>query len=255
MDKFEKRIRHKTGKAISDFNLISKNDKILVGLSGGKDSWVLLDILIKLRKAAPIDFEIFAVKINSDLKKNNDEKIMDRCLKMGVGLKIINSPINKIVLEKKAKKDSYCAFCARLRRGFIYGYADEIKANVIALGHHRDDANETLLMNLFFSGKIQSLPPKYLTDDGKRIVIRPMIYVDENDIIEYSKQMNFPVLTNDCPYASLNERAKIKRYINKMVETIPNIKDSISAAQTNVNPSHLIDSVLFDFKKIKGDLC
>ena len=255
MNTFEKKIRHKMGKAIFDFNLINSGDKILVGLSGGKDSWVLLDILHKLKKVAPIDFEIFAVKINSNLKSNNDDEIKRRCFEMNVDFKIINAPIDKIIREKKSPNDSYCAFCSRLRRGYIYGYADEIKANVIALGHHKDDANETLLMNLFFSGKLQSLPPKYLTDDKKRVIIRPMIYVGEEEIIEYAKFKKFPILTNDCVYASLNERAKIKEYLNKLAKDIPNIKNSLLAAQSNINLSHLIDNDLYDFKNIKGVLC
>ncbi len=255
MNKFEKKIRHKTGKAIFDFNLISEGDRILVGLSGGKDSWVLLDILLGLRKSAPINFNIFAVKINSNLKSNNDEEIREKCSEMGVELKIINSPIDKIILEKKSQNDSYCAFCARLRRGFIYGYADEINANVIALGHHRDDANETLLMNLFFGGKIQSLPPKYVTDDGQRSIIRPLIYVAEDEIIEYAKFKDFPILANSCVYASQNERAKIKKYIDELSHDIPQLKNSLLAAQSNINLSHLSDGNLFDFKKIKGVLC
>jgi tRNA 2-thiocytidine biosynthesis protein TtcA len=250
MNKFEKKIRHKAGKAIHDFNLINENDKILVGLSGGKDSWVLLDILIKLRKSAPIDFDIFAIKINNNFKSGNDDEIIKKCHLMGVSLEIIDAPIDKIILEKKSDKDSYCSFCSRLRRGFIYGYANKINANVIALGHHREDANETLLMNLFFNGKLQSLPPKYLSDDNKYTIIRPLIYVGEDEIIEYSKEMNFPILLNNCPYESFNERAKIKKYITELSIDIPHIKNSLAAAQSNVSLSHLGDMRLFDFKNL-----
>lgn len=247
----EKDLLHAVGKAIADFKMIENNDRLLVCLSGGKDSWTMLDILLKLQKKAPIDFEIIALNIDPGFRDYENNKIATYCKKNNIPLEIVKTNIKEIITEKKRPGSSYCSFCARLRRGSIYTAAQKLKATKIALGHHLDDLLETLFLNLFHSGQLKSMAPIMKTDDKKNMVIRPLIYAEESLIAAYAKG-KFPIIPANCPLSSCNdkERAKMKKLITRLAKEQPNIRNTMLNALKNVIPSHLLDKKVFDFVKI-----
>jgi tRNA 2-thiocytidine biosynthesis protein TtcA len=246
-----KKMFKQVGKAIADFSMIRKNDKILVCLSGGKDSWALLDILSKLKKRAPIHFDVEAIKINPNKNQSNDDQILAYCEKMDVKLHIIQTNMDEIIAEKISRNKSYCAFCSRLRRGFIYTNAEKLGATKIALGHHREDFNETFLMNLIFGGQIKSMAPILKTDDKRHVVIRPLVYVSEDAIIDYAKKMEFPIATCNCGYSGFTEREKMKELMNNLQQEYPKIKETMIQSMSRIKPSHLLDKQLYNFDDIK----
>jgi tRNA 2-thiocytidine biosynthesis protein TtcA len=245
--KINNKILNKVGKAIKDFDLIQDKDRILVALSGGKDSWTMLHILAQLREKAPIDFKLTAVTVDPGfegfrtdliekyLKENNFEYVL-RDTNM---IDILKGNLNP--------GSSFCSFCARLRRGVLYTFARENGFNKIALGHHCDDTIETLLLNQFYSGQIKAMPPKLYADDGKNIVIRPMIYVKESEIKTYTSFSNFPIICCKCPVCSDSgmKRKQIKKLLSEMEAEHEGIKSNILNSLTNVAPSHLLDTDLF----------
>ena len=241
-----------TGKAIADFNMIEDKDVVMVCLSGGKDSYTLLSLLSALKKRAPIDFSI--VVMNLDQKQPGfPENILPDYLKShDVDYKIITEDTYSIVKEKIPEGKTTCSLCSRLRRGIIYRVAREIGANKIALGHHKNDIVETFFMNMFFGSKLKSMPPKLLSDDQTNVVIRPLAYIEEKDIISFSKTMNYPIIPcNLCGSQENLQRNKVKSMLNSWEKEHPGRLNNIFQSLTNVEPSHLADTNLYDFKNLK----
>lgn len=249
--KIRKRIRHFTGKAIADFSMIEEGDKVMVCLSGGKDSYTMLDVLLYKQKVAPISFSIVAV--NLDQKQPGfPEHILPKYLtKLGVDFEIVEEDTYSIVVDKVPEGKTTCALCSRLRRGILYKTASRLGATKIALGHHRDDMLETLMLNMFYGGQLKSMPPKLVSDDGKHIVIRPLAYCAEQDIAEYSANMGFPIIPcNLCGSQENLQRKKIKGMLQDWQQRFPGRIENMARALQNVVPSHLADNHLFAFESL-----
>ena len=241
-----------TGKAISDFNMIEDGDIVMVCLSGGKDSYTLLSLLSALKKRAPIHFDLIAMNLDQKQPVFPDEVLPHYLEKHHVNYRIITEDTYSIVKEKIPEGQTTCSLCSRLRRGIIYRVEREIGANKIALGHHKNDIVETLLMNMFFGSKLKAMPPKLLSDDQTNIVIRPLSYIEEKDIASYSKVMNFPIIPcNLCGTQENLQRKKMKKMILEWEKEQPGRLNNIFNALMNIEPSHLADTQLFDFKNLK----
>jgi len=252
-NKLHKRLCRLTGQAIGDYNMIEDGDKIMVCLSGGKDSYALLDILLTLRERAPINFEIVAV--NLDQKQPNfPADILPAYLeKLGVAYHIENQDTYSIVKRVVPEGKTTCALCSRLRRGILYRVASELGATKVALGHHRDDILETFFLNMFFGGKLKGMPPKLQSDDGKQIVIRPLAYVKEADLTRYAEVKQFPIIPCDlCGSQENLQRKQIKGLMREWEKKFPGRVDNIFAALSTAVPSHLMDRNLFDFANLKA---
>lgn len=241
-----------TGKAIADFNMIEDKDVVMVCLSGGKDSYTLLSLLSALKKRAPIDFSIVAMNLDQKQPGFPENVLPDYLNSHGVDYKIITEDTYSIVKEKIPEGKTTCSLCSRLRRGIIYRVAREIGANKIALGHHKNDIVETFFMNMFFGSKLKSMPPKLLSDDQTNVVIRPLAYIEEKDIISFSKTMNYPIIPcNLCGSQENLQRNKVKSMLNSWEKEQPGRINNIFQSLTNVEPSHLADTNLYDFKNLK----
>jgi tRNA 2-thiocytidine biosynthesis protein TtcA len=254
-NKLQKRLRRNVGNAIADFNMIEEGDKIMVCLSGGKDSYGMLDILMGLQKTAPISFELVAV--NMDQKQPNfPEHVLPEYLtSIGVPFHILEKDTYSIVKELVPEGKTYCGWCSRLRRGSLYTFAQEIGATKIALGHHRDDIVETLFLNLFHGGKLKAMPPKLLSDDKKNVLIRPLAYCKEKDLQAYSDFKEFPIIPCDlCGSQDGLQRQVIKRMLADWEREHPGRVETIFAAIGNVSPSQLADTNLFDFASLKQEV-
>lgn len=249
----EKKIFKSVGRAIGDFNLIEEGDKILVAVSGGKDSWVMLYVMNELKKRAPVNFDIIAVNIDQGWAGFRQDIVEDFLDFHEIPFHMEDFNIAKIIEEKTEPGSTPCSLCSRLRRGSLYGLAEKLQCNKIALGHHLDDFIETLLLNSFFIGRLGSMAPKLKAEDGKNIVIRPLVYVHEKDIVAYSKEKQFPIVCCQCPLMCGEtvhgdyKRREIKKLLTQLEETIPNIKNSLMASLGNVHPSHLLDKKIWDF--------
>lgn len=253
-NKLEKRLRRHVGRAIEDFNMIEDGDKVMVCLSGGKDSYTLLAILRFLQKIAPIQFSIVAV--NLDQKQPGfPEHILPAYLEQeGVDYRIIEEDTYSIVKEKIPAGKTTCSLCSRLRRGILYRVAKELGATKIALGHHRDDMVETLMLNMFYGGKMKSMPAKLVSDNGEHVVIRPLAYVREKDIERYAQYQQFPIIPcNLCGSQENLQRKIIKEMLRQWDRQYPGRIESMFTAMQNVVPSHLADNQLFNFKTIAAD--
>jgi tRNA 2-thiocytidine biosynthesis protein TtcA len=253
-NKLHKRLCRLVGQAIGDFNMIEDGDKVMVCLSGGKDSYALLDILLTLRERAPIHFDIVAV--NLDQKQPNfPADILPAYLeKLGVDYHIENQDTYSIVKRLIPEGKTTCSLCSRLRRGILYRVADELGCNKIALGHHRDDILETFFLNMFFGGKLKSMPAKLVSDDGKHMVIRPMAYVKEEDSERYAAVKGFPIIPCDlCGSQENLQRKQIKNLMREWEKKHPGRVESIFSALSTVVPSHLMDRDLFGFTDLKTD--
>ncbi|MBR7888431.1 tRNA 2-thiocytidine(32) synthetase TtcA [Marinomonas sp. A79] len=252
LNKLQKRLRRLTGQAIADFNMIEEGDKVMVCLSGGKDSYTMLEILRNLQASAPINFTLIAV--NLDQKQPGfPEHILPAYLEsIGVDFHILERDTYSIVKEIVPEGKTTCGLCSRLRRGSLYGFAEEIGATKIALGHHRDDILETLFLNMFFGGKLKSMPPKLLSDDGKHIVIRPLAYCKEEDIEAFATIKEYPIIPcNLCGSQENLQRQVVKDMLQKWEKEFPGRTETMFSAIQNVVPSHLADTELFDFKGLK----
>lgn len=250
-NKLQKRLRREAGKAIIDFNMIENNDRIMVCLSGGKDSYTLLDILMYFQKIAPVSFEIVAV--NLDQKQPNfPEHVLPVYLSgLNVEYKIVQEDTYSIVKDKIPDGKTTCSLCSRLRRGILYKTASELGATKIALGHHRDDMIETMFLNMFYGGKLKSMPPKLVSDNKEHIVIRPLAYCKESDIYKYSVSMEFPIIPcNLCGSQENLQRKNIKIMLQDWQSRFPGRIESMFKSMQNITPSHMLDSSLFDFKSI-----
>lgn len=251
-NKLQKRLRRQVGSAIEDFNMIEDGDKVMVCLSGGKDSYAMLDILLNLQQHAPIDFELIAV--NLDQKQPGfPEDVLPRYLtSIQVPFEIVERDTYSIVQEKTPAGKTTCTVCSRLRRGILYATAKKLGATKIALGHHRDDIMETLFLNMFFAGKLKAMPPKLISDDGQHIVIRPLAYCKEKDLIAFAKVKQFPIIPcNLCGSQPNLQRNTIKQMLQTWDKQFPGRLDVIFKSICNVAPSHLADQRLYNFKDLK----
>jgi len=246
------RLEHMVGKAIAEFNMIEDGDSVMVCLSGGKDSYTLLDILLTLRKRAPIDFSIVAMNLDQKQPGFPADTLPTYLKSLGVEYHIETQDTYSIVKNKIPEGKTTCSLCSRLRRGIIYRVAGELGANKIALGHHRDDMIETLFLNMFFGGKLKAMPPKLVTDKGDHIVIRPLAYCAEKDIARYSNGMKFPIIPcNLCGSQKNLQRQNIKEMLTQWELKYPGRSQTIFTAMQNVKPSHLLDGSLFDFQNLQ----
>jgi len=253
LSRLSKTLRHNVGKAIADFDMIESGDKVMVCLSGGKDSYTLLDILGQLRKKAPIHFDIVAV--NLDQKQPGfPEDVLPTYLKsLGIEFHIIEEDTYSIVKDKIPEGKTTCSLCSRLRRGIIYAWAIENNITKIALGHHRDDIIETLFLNLFFGGRLKAMPAKLKSDDNKNIVIRPLAYAKESDIEKYASLRDFPIIPcNLCGSQENLQRKQIKLMLQDWDSRFPGRIESIFSALSKVTPSHLLDASLFEFSSLNN---
>ena len=252
LNKLQKRLRRNVGEAIADFSMIEEGDRIMVCLSGGKDSFTMLDILRNLQQSAPINFSLVAV--NLDQKQPGfPEHILPAYLEsIGVEYKIVEENTYGIVKDKIPEGKTTCSLCSRLRRGILYRTASELGATKIALGHHRDDILQTLFLNMFYGGKMKGMPPKLMSDDGKHIVIRPLAYCREKDIERFAEAKGYPIIPcNLCGSQPNLQRQVIGDMLRDWDKRYPGRIETMFSAMQNVVPSHLSDTTLFDFKGIK----
>lgn len=246
--KIKKKLMHYVGKAIADYKMIKPRDKVMVCLSGGKDSYTLLTILKALSLPMRDPFKLFSFTLDQSQPGWDDSIMRDWLDKIKVPYTILKRDTYSVVKEKVPEGKSYCSLCSRLRRGNIYRYAEDHGFNKIALGHHRDDLIETLLMSIMYSGQIRSMPPKLCSDNGKHIVIRPLVYCQEADIEAFSQEQNFPIIPcNLCGSQTNLVRKKIKNLISNLAKTNPKIPSNMLHSLTSVSPSHLMDKKLWDF--------
>jgi tRNA 2-thiocytidine biosynthesis protein TtcA len=241
-----RKLRHGVGKAIADFGLIEEGDRIAVAVSGGKDSYVMLLLLEDLRRRAPVKFELIAVNIDSGYPGYRADVIEDFFRKNGFSYRMVPSGHYDIIKEKRRPGSSYCSLCSRLKRGELYGAARTMGCNKLALGHHRDDFIETLLLNQFFVGSLKSMSASMLADNGITTVIRPLVYLAEEDITEFSRQAGLPVVCCCCPVSGSADlqRRRMKKLLMDLQADIPHVKNSLLKALSNVHPRHLLDPAL-----------
>ncbi|NYE24824.1 tRNA 2-thiocytidine biosynthesis protein TtcA [Pigmentiphaga litoralis] len=251
-NKLDKRLTREVGRAIGDFNMIEEGDKVMVCLSGGKDSYGMLDILLKLRERAPIHFDIIAVNLDQKQPGFPDDILPRYLTELGVPFHIETQDTYSIVTRVIEEGKTMCSLCSRLRRGILYRVADELGATKIALGHHRDDIVATFFLNMFYGGTLKSMPPKLVSDDGRHTVIRPLAYVKEADLIAYADWKGFPIIPcNLCGSQENLKRKESSRLIATWEKQFPGRIDNIFNALSRVTPSHLMDRDLFDFVNLK----
>ena len=252
-NKLHKRLCRLVGQAIGDFNMIEEGDKVMVCLSGGKDSYALLDILLTLRERAPIDFEIVAVNLDQKQPGFPAEVLPNYLRRMSVPFHIETQDTYSIVKRLIPEGKTTCSLCSRLRRGILYRVADELGATKIALGHHRDDIIETFFLNMFFGSKLKAMPPKLQSDDGKHIVIRPLAYVREGDTERYAALREFPIIPCDlCGSQENLQRKQIKAMLREWEKKHPGRVENIFSSLSTVVPSHLMDRTLFEFTTLRA---
>jgi tRNA 2-thiocytidine biosynthesis protein TtcA len=250
--KIEKKLLHYTGKAIADFNMIQSGDRVMICLSGGKDSFTLLCLLEKLRLRSNEKFEIFAFTLDQSQPGWDDHQLKTWLEERRIPYEVLTRDTYSIVKQKIPEGKTFCSLCSRLRRGNIYTYAAQHGFNKIALGHHRDDLIRSLLMSIMYSGEIRSMPPKLLTDSKRHVVIRPMAYCQEKDIIHYANEQQFPIIPcNLCGSQENLTRKRVKRLIDDLALENPKIPSNILHALTNVRSSQLMDHKLWDFKGLE----
>ena len=251
-NKLEKRLCRQVGQAIIDFNMIEEGDRVMVCLSGGKDSFGMLDILMKLQARAPINFELIAVNLDQKQPGFPDHILPEYLKNLGVPFHIETQDTYSIVKKVVAEGKTMCSLCSRLRRGILYRVADELKITKIALGHHRDDMLQTFFLNMFFGGKLKGMPPKLVSDDGGHIVIRPLANVAEKDLIRWAEHRQFPIIPcNLCGSQEHLQRKQIGNMLRDWEKQYPGRTETMFTALQNVVPSHLMDHRKHDFKSIK----
>ncbi len=252
VNKLHKRLRRLVGSAIADFNMIEAGDRVMVCLSGGKDSYAMLDMLRSLQSHAPLQFELIAVNLDQKQPGFPSHVLPEYLTKIGVPFRIIEQDTYSVVKRVIAEGKTTCSLCSRLRRGALYRVASEIGATRIALGHHRDDILETLFLNLFYGGKLKAMSPKLMSDDERHIVIRPLIYCKEKDLAAYAEVEDFPIIPCDLCGSQKNlQRQVIKDMMQQWDKKFPGRLETMFTALRNVQPSHLVDNVLHDFQGLK----
>lgn len=250
-NKLQKRLRRSVGSAIADFNMIEANDKVMVCLSGGKDSYTMLDILINLQKAAPIQFDIVAVNLDQKQPGYPEDILPNYLSTLSIPYHIVEKDTYSVVKEVIPEGKTMCSLCSRLRRGSLYGFAEHINATKIALGHHREDILETLFLNMFYGSKLKTMPPKLRSDDGKNVVIRPLAYCKEKDIAQYAEHKKFPIIPCSlCGSQDNLQRQVIKEMLQDWEKNHPGRLQNMLKSLQNVVPSHLLDTELHDFQSL-----
>lgn len=253
-NKLQKRLRRLVGSAIVDYNMIEAGDKVMVCLSGGKDSYAMLDVLMSLQKSAPIKFELVAVNLDQKQPGFPVEVLPAYLRKVGVPFQILEKDTYSVVKEKIPEGKTTCGLCSRLRRGTLYSYAESIGATKIALGHHRDDMVETLFLNMFYGSKLSAMPPKLRASDGRNIVIRPLAYCKEPDLQAFASAKQFPIIPcNLCGSQQNLQRQNIKKMLQDWEVSHPGRVDQIFGAMQNIAPTQLADRTLFDFEGLSID--
>ena len=251
-NKLAKRLRRQVGEAIADFDMIRDGDKVMVCLSGGKDSYALLDVLLSLKSHAPINFDIVAVNLDQKHPGFPTEVLPDYLRSIGVPFRIIEQDTYRVVKRVIPEGKTMCSLCSRLRRGALYRAAREIGATKIALGHHRDDILETFFLNLFHGGRLKAMPPKLVSDDGQHMVIRPLAYCREPDLEEYAKLRAFPIVPcNLCGSQDNLQRQVVKNMLQEWEKKFPGRLETMFASLQRISPSHLLDPRQFDFADLK----
>ena len=252
-NKLHKRLRRLVGSAIADFNMIEAGDRVMVCLSGGKDSYALLDILRNLQAHAPLQFELIAVNLDQKQPGFPVHVLPEYLASIGVPFRIVEQDTYSVVKRVIAAGKTTCSLCSRLRRGVLYRVASELGATKIALGHHRDDILETLFLNLFYGGKLKTMPPKLVSDDGRHIVIRPLAYCKEKDLAAYAEAEGFPIIPcNLCGSQKNLQRQAVKEMLQQWERKFPGRLETMFTALQNVQPSHLADPALYDFRGLKA---
>ncbi|SCX37588.1 tRNA s(2)C-32 sulfurtransferase [Nitrosospira sp. Nsp1] len=252
VNKLHKRLRRLVGTAIADFNMIENGDRVMVCLSGGKDSYALLDILRNLQAHAPIAFELIAVNLDQKQPGFPEHVLPGYLTSIEMPFQIVEQDTYSVVKRVIAEGKTTCSLCSRLRRGVLYRVAGELGATKIALGHHRDDILETLFLNLFYGGKLKTMPPKLVSDDGRHIVIRPLAYCKEKDLAAYAEIEDFPIIPcNLCGAQKNLQRQAVKEMLQQWDKKFPGRLETMFTALQNIQPSHLADPVLYDFHGLK----
>ncbi len=258
-EKLNRKMKKTVWNAINEFNMIEEGDKLMVCLSGGKDSYFMLDVLMQIQKASVFNFEIVAVNLDQKQPGFPEHILPEYLSKVGVDFEIIEEDTYSIVKEKTPEGKTTCSLCSRLRRGNLYSAAERLGCNKICLGHHREDILETFFLNLFFAGKIETMPAKYRTNDGRFVVLRPLAYIKEKDIIKMAEYRKYPIIPcNLCGSQPNMQRQLTKAMLSKWEEKYPQRKEIMFSALKNISPTHMLDHDLFDFKnlesKLKGNL-
>ncbi len=252
LQRLKKRLEGDVGRAIADYNMIEHGDTLLVCISGGKDSYAMLSLLMAMQQRAPVDFRLIAMNLDQKQPGFPADVLPNYLAGLGVEYRIVEQDTYSIVKEKIPEGKTTCSLCSRLRRGVIYRTAKELGANKIALGHHRYDIVHTLFLNLLFGGKLKAMPPKLVTDDGAHVVIRPLAYCGESDIAKFARGMEYPIIPcNLCGSQKNLQRQKIREMMADWDQRYPGRTESVFTALQNIVPSHLADNTLFDFKGLR----
>ena len=253
-NKLAKRLRRQAGEAIADFEMIGEADRVMVCLSGGKDSYAMLDILLSLKQHAPVDFELIAVNLDQKHPGFPEHVLPDYLASRGVKFRIVEQDTYSVVKRVIPEGKTMCGLCSRMRRGILYRVASELGATRIALGHHRDDILETFFLNLFHGGRLKAMPPKLVSDDGRHVVIRPLAYCREKDLEQYAALKAFPIIPcNLCGSQENLQRQVIKEMLRQWEKQTPGRLETMFAALQRISPSHLLDPAQFDFRSLQAD--